>query len=136
MLPTIIIRKLDHRQLIDRNKAKSCILYVQKPVHKLMFSYKITSPTDARNEFFKLLDLVVENHQVYIVNRRDGENVALIAESDLMSLIETVYLLRSPANARRLFDAIEESKAGNIKPQTIAELEQELRIEPEEKEKG
>ncbi|MBW4507622.1 MAG: type II toxin-antitoxin system Phd/YefM family antitoxin [Scytonematopsis contorta HA4267-MV1] len=101
-----------------------------------MFSYKITSPTDARNEFFKLLDLVVENHQVYIVNRRDGENVALIAESDLMSLIETVYLLRSPANARRLFDAIEESKAGNIKPQTIAELEQELRIEPEEKEKG
>jgi antitoxin YefM len=61
-----------------------------------MLSYKITSPTDARNDFFKLLDLVVENHQVYIINRRDDENVALIAESDLVSLIETVYLLRSP----------------------------------------
>ena len=98
-----------------------------------MLSYKITSPTDARNDFFKLLDLVVENHQVYIINRRDDENVALIAESDLVSLIETVYLLRSPANARRLLDAIEESKTGKIKPQTIAELQQELEIEQEEK---
>lgn len=91
-----------------------------------MFSYKIKSPTDARNDFFKLLDLVVEDHQVYIINRRDGENVALIAESDLVSLIETVYLLRSPANARRLLDAIEESKTGKIQPQTIPELHQEL----------
>jgi antitoxin YefM len=97
-----------------------------------MLSYKVTSPTDARNDFFKLLDLVVKNHQVYIVNRRDGENVALIAESDLVSLVETVYLLRSPANARRLLDSIEESKTGKIQPQTIAELQQELGIEQEE----
>jgi antitoxin YefM len=101
-----------------------------------MLSYKITSPTDARNEFFKLLDLVVQDHQVYIINRRDGENVALIAESDLISLVETVYLLRSPANARRLIDAIEESKTGKIKPQAIAELQQELEIEQEEKEES
>ncbi|MCV3217337.1 type II toxin-antitoxin system prevent-host-death family antitoxin [Plectonema radiosum NIES-515] len=97
-----------------------------------MFSYKITSPTDARNDFFKLLDLVVENHQVYIINRRDAENVALIAESDLVSLVETVYLLRSPKNARRLLDAIEESKTGKIQSQTIAELRQELGIDQEE----
>ncbi len=66
-----------------------------------MLSYKITSPTDARNDFFKLLDLVVENHQVYIINRRDSENVALIAESDLVSLVETVYLLRRRAAVRQ-----------------------------------
>jgi antitoxin YefM len=42
-----------------------------------------------------LLGQVVQNHQVYIINRRDGENVALIAESDLSGLVETVYLLRS-----------------------------------------
>jgi antitoxin YefM len=107
---------------------------VQEYVHKLMLSYEITSPTDARNNFFKLLDQVVQNHQVYIINRRDGENVALIAESDLKSLVETVYLWRSPANARQLMDAMEESKAGKIKPQTITELQQELGIEQEEKE--
>ncbi|NJN07287.1 MAG: prevent-host-death protein [Richelia sp. RM1_1_1] len=99
-----------------------------------MFSYEITSPTDARNNFFKLLDLVVQNNQVYIIKRRDGENVALITESDLRSLVETVYLLKTPANANRLLDAIEESKTGNIKSQTIEELQQELGIEQEEKE--
>lgn len=97
-----------------------------------MFSYEITSPTDARKNFFKLLDLVVENHQVYTIARRNGENVALIAESDLVSLVETVYLLRSPANARRLLDAIEESKTGKIQPQTMAELQQELGVGQEE----
>lgn len=101
-----------------------------------MLSYKVTSPTDARNDFFKLLNLVTENHQVYIVNRRDGENVALIAESDLVSLVETVYLLRSPANARRLLDAIEESKTGKIRAQSMADLEQELGIEQAEEKEG
>jgi antitoxin YefM len=48
-----------------------------------MLSYEITSPTEARNDFFQLLEQVVTNHQVYIINRREGENVAMIAESDL-----------------------------------------------------
>lgn len=99
-----------------------------------MLSYQITSPTEARKDFFKLLETIVESRQVYIVNRRDGENVALIAESDLTSLVETVYLLRSPKNASRLMEAIEESKTGKIKPQSIEELMQELGIEQEKKE--
>lgn len=64
-----------------------------------------------------------------MINRRDGENVALITESDLVSLLETAYLLRSPANARPLLDAIEESKTSKIQPQAIAKLQQELGIE-------
>jgi antitoxin YefM len=94
-----------------------------------MFSYKITSATDARKGFFQLLEQVAENHQVFIINRREGENVALIAESDLTSLVETVYLLRSPANTRRLLDAIALSKSGNMQPQSIEELKQELGID-------
>ena len=129
--PLVSFPSGDHCQLLLRSPW--CMIDVQEYVHKLMLSYEITSPTDARNDFFKLLDQVVQNHQVYIINRRDGENVALIAESDLMSLVETVYLLRSPANARRLMDAMEESKTGKIKPQTIAELQQEFGIEQEEK---
>ncbi|NCO75734.1 MAG: type II toxin-antitoxin system prevent-host-death family antitoxin [Cyanobacteria bacterium] len=94
-----------------------------------MFSYEITSPTEARNGLFQLLDKVVENREVFIINRRNGENVALIAESDLRSLVETVYLLRSPNNARNLFDAIEESTTGKIKPQSMEDLKGELGIE-------
>jgi antitoxin YefM len=99
-----------------------------------MLPYEITSPTEARNGLFKILEQVADNHQVFIINRRNGENVALIAESDLTSLIETVYLLRSPANARHLLEALEESRSGKIKPQTIEELKQEIGIEQEEEE--
>jgi antitoxin YefM len=97
-----------------------------------MLSYEITSPTEARKDFFQLLEQVVANRQVYIIHRREGENVAMIAEADLRSLVETVYLLRSPANASRLWEAMEESQSGKIAPQTIAELQQELGIGQEE----
>ena len=97
-----------------------------------MLDSQIISPTEARNDLFNLLNTIVENHQVYIINRRNGENVALIPESDLVSLVETVYLLRSSTNVRRLLDAIEESKTGKIKPQSLSELQQELGIEQEE----
>lgn len=98
-----------------------------------MFDSQIISPTEARNDLFNLLNTVVKNHQVYVINRRNGENVALIPESDLVSLVETVYLFRSPTNARRLLEAIEESKTGKIEPQSLSELQQELKIEQEEK---
>lgn len=97
-----------------------------------MFDSQSISPTEARNDFFQLLNLIVENRQIYMINRRNGENVALIPESDLISLVETVYLFRSSTNAQRLLDAIEESKTGKIKPQSLAELQQELKLEQEE----
>lgn len=96
------------------------------------------SPTDARKNFFSLLDQVANDHQVVIVKRRDGENVAMIAESDLSSLYETAYLLKSLRNAERLFEALERSKARDKQPldvvsteEAIAQLRQELCLEQE-----
>ena len=101
-----------------------------------MIDSQIISPTEARQDFFNLLNTIVENNQVYIVNRRNGENVALIPESDLVSLVETVYLLRNSANANHLFEAIAESKSGKIQPQSISELQQELGIGQEKETEG
>jgi antitoxin YefM len=50
--------------------------------------------------------------------------VALIAEDELSSLLECVYLLRSPKNAKRLFRALEWTQTET--PQTLAELKEEL----------
>jgi antitoxin YefM len=100
-----------------------------------MFSSEITSPTEARAGFFQLLDRIAESHQICIINRRDGENVAMIAESDLNSLMETVYLFRSPANARRILDSLDEYRSGKTSPQSIEELCQELESGGQEKEK-
>lgn len=98
------------------------------------------SATDARKNFFSLLEQVGKDHQIIVVQRRDSENVALIAESDLSSLIETAYLLKSPRNARRLQEALERSLARDgqlVAPlpaeQAIAQLKQELGVGKEER---
>jgi hypothetical protein len=52
----------------------------------------------------------------------------LLAQSDLSSYIETVYLLKSPANARHLMASFEEYRSGKLVPQSIEELRKELGI--------
>jgi antitoxin YefM len=67
-----------------------------------MTSSKI-SYVEARSNLEILLDRVADNKDIIIVKQDGkGKNVDLIAEEDLSSLLETVYLLRSPANAARL----------------------------------
>ena len=89
---------------------------------------KETSYSHARANLASILDEVVDQQQIFIIKRRNGKNVALIAEEELSSLLESVYLLRSPENARRLHRALEWSESEQAKPQTVEELRQELDI--------
>jgi antitoxin YefM len=61
-----------------------------------------TTYTSARSSLASLMNQVSDHREVVIVSRRGKEDVALIAGSELESLLETAYLLRSPANAKRL----------------------------------
>jgi antitoxin YefM len=82
------------------------------------------SYVEARSNLGTLLDRVADNKDIIIV-KRDGKdkNVALIAEEDLSSLLETVYLLRSPANAARLHGAIDRAKQRDIQGYLDSDLE-------------
>ena len=87
--------------------------------------------TNARNGLASLLDRVSKNREIVIINRRNKPDVALIAKEELDSLLETIYLLRSPANAKELFKAIDESIAMDnsvVEPQTIEDLCEDLGI--------
>lgn len=54
----------------------------------------------------------VTNTRDYVVITRCGkEPVALIAESELANLLETVHLMRSPKNAERLITALNRARA-------------------------
>ncbi len=85
-----------------------------------------TTYTSARANFAKLCDEATANREIVIINRRGYEDVALIAASELSSLAETAYLLRSPKNAERLLAALRRAKARTIKPQTIEKLRREV----------
>ena len=87
------------------------------------------SYTEARSNLGILLDRVADNKDIIIV-KRDGtdKNVALIAETDLSSLLETVYLLRSPANAARLHRAIDRAKQRDLKGYPDSEVDNPDRL--------
>jgi len=74
-----------------------------------------TSYTELRENLASYLDRVVDDREVVVVKRRGARDVAIIANDELAGLEETAYLLRSPANARRLSQALAESKANDKK---------------------
>ena len=72
-----------------------------------------TTYTALRENLAAYLDRVVDDREVVVVKRRGARDVAIIAADELAGLEETAYLLRSPANARRLAQALAESKAND-----------------------
>lgn len=87
--------------------------------------------TQARANLAKLLNDVIENREIIIIRRRKGEDAALIAASELSSLIESAYLLRSPANAERLLTALNDALKRENEPMSIKELQREVGLDGE-----
>lgn len=84
-----------------------------------------TTYTKARANLAKLCNQVTANREVIIINRRSAEDVALVAASELSSLLETAHLLRSPKNAQRLISALNRAKSRKVKPHSVAKLRRE-----------
>lgn len=85
-----------------------------------------TTYTAARARLASLCDTVAETREPYVIERRNGENVALISEAELNALLETAHLLRSPKNAQRLAAALERAHGGKRAPESLEQLRQSL----------
>lgn len=88
-----------------------------------------TTYTQARAGLAKLLDQVTHNREVVIIQRRGEEEIAMIAASELESLMETAYLLRSPANADRLLTALGRALKNDVQPLSLNDLRLEVELE-------
>lgn len=67
------------------------------------------------------MDKVNDDHEPVIVTRAKGKPVVMVSLEDWASMDETTYLLSSPANARRLTQAVEELRAGKGVPRDLIE---------------
>ena len=85
-----------------------------------------TTYTQARDGLAKLLDKVTRDHEVVIIQRRGEEEVAMIAASELESLMETAHLLRSPTNAERLLTALGRALKSEGTPETVEALRRKI----------
>jgi antitoxin YefM len=70
-----------------------------------------TSYTDARKNLATLLERVEHENAIALITRRGHKDIAILPAEELTALLESLHLLRSPRNAARLFDALEESIA-------------------------
>lgn len=79
--------------------------------------------SEARARLFRLIQQVNDDHAPLRISSKAGDAVLMSAE-DYDAWQETIYLLRSPANARRLMEAVARDKAGiGTTAKTIDELE-------------
>ena len=72
---------------------------------------RIVSFTEARNGLKAVLDNVINDADTTIITRRDSEGAVVMSLDYYNSLMETVHLLRSPANAEHLNRSIAQFKA-------------------------
>jgi antitoxin YefM len=81
------------------------------------------SASEARSRLFPLIQQVNDDHAPVRITSRSGDVVLMSAE-DYDSWQETIYLLRSPANARRLMQAVARDKESRpAVTKTMEELE-------------
>ena len=80
---------------------------------------RIVSFTEARNSLKAVLDSVVNDADTAVITRRDSEDAVVMSLDYYNSLMETVHLLRSPANAEHLNRSIEQFKAGKVTQREI-----------------
>ena len=90
-----------------------------------------TTYTYARANLKSLFDEVAESREPVYVRRREGEDVAIVAADELRSLLETAYLLRSPANAERLLAALKSARGNHGRATTLAALRKDLGFDGE-----
>jgi antitoxin YefM len=70
------------------------------------------SYTEARDQLASVWDKTVSTREPVVIDRRGHESVVLVPASEWKGLLETAHLLRSPANARRLLNALNRLEAG------------------------
>ncbi len=77
--------------------------------------------TDARKGLFGLIQQVNDDHTAVEVVSRHG-NAVIMSKDDYDAMAETAYLLRTPANAERLLEAIERARRGEFEQHDLLEL--------------
>jgi len=76
--------------------------------------------SSARANLASTMDRVCEDHEALIITRNGEKAVVMLSLEDYQSLEETAYLLRNPANAKRLLSATAQLSTGKGKERKLA----------------
>jgi antitoxin YefM len=79
------------------------------------------SYTELRANLAGFMEQVCDSRVPLHVTRQNARTVVMVSEEEYEGLIETVHLLRSPANATRLVQSIKEANNGKLTEHELIE---------------
>lgn len=82
---------------------------------------QVTSYSNFRKNLKSFFDNIINNHEPLFISRNKGEDIVVMSKSDFESIQETFYLLKNPANAKRLMEGIAEYEQGLGKERNLIE---------------
>ena len=86
---------------------------------------KTMTYTESRARYAEVLDQVVNDREEIVITRQGHESAVIIALDEYESLMETVYLMQSPANARHLRESIARHRAVEGVVHDLIELDED-----------
>lgn len=75
---------------------------------------QIFTYSDARNNLKSVLDRVIDDADVAMITRKEGQHAVVMGQDYYNSLMETLYLMSSPSNAAHLAKSIAELRASKV----------------------
>ena len=84
---------------------------------------RVVNFSEARNSLKTLIDQVTDDADYTVIARRDAPDAVVMSLDTFNSLMETVHLLKSPANAAHLARSIDQYRQGKIVQQELTDAE-------------
>ena len=82
---------------------------------------RIISFSEARNNLKQVIDQVVDDADVAVISRRDSPDAMVMSLETFNSWMETVHLLKTPANAAHLDKSIQQLRKGKTRMRALFE---------------
>ena len=75
---------------------------------------RVVNFSEARNSLKLVIDQVIDDADYTVIARRDAPDAVVMSLDTFNSLMETVHLLKSPANAAHLAKSMEQYRQGKL----------------------
>jgi len=84
---------------------------------------RVINFSDASNQFKQVIDQVVSDCDVAIISRRDADDAVVMSLNTYNSMMETLHLLKSPANVKHLEKSLAQYRKGQTKEKNLVDAE-------------
>ena len=82
---------------------------------------QLVNYTEFRNNLAENLNMVNDNSEIVLVSRSKGKNVVVMSLEEYNAIQETLHLISSKVNQKRLDEAIEEMRSGKFSQHNLIE---------------